>query len=36
MEGNYLEEITFKEFNVDILKKALVYNTRRLKDKAED
>ena len=36
MKENYLKETTFKEFNVDILKEAIVYNIRRLKDKAED
>ena len=36
MAENYLKETTFKEFNADILKKALVYNIRRLEDKAED
>ena len=33
---NYLKETTFKEFNINILKEALVYNIRRLKNKAED
>ena len=36
MIENYLKEITFKEFNANILKKVLVYNIRRLKHKAED
>ena len=36
MAENYLEETTFNEFNVNILKETLVYNIRRLKDKAED
>ena len=36
LKENYLKETTFKEFNTDILKKALVYNIRRLKDKVED
>ena len=36
MGENYLKETTFKEFNIDILKEALVYNVRRLEDKAED
>ena len=36
MAENYLEETTFKEFNTDILKEALVYNIRRLKYKVED
>ena len=36
MAENYLEEITFKEFNVNILKEVLVYNIRRLEDKTED
>ena len=33
---NYLKEITFKEFNADILKEVLVYNIKRLEDKAEN
>ena len=36
MKKNYLEETTFKEFDADILKKALVYNVRRLENKVED
>ena len=36
MAENYLEETTFKEFNADIFKEALVYNVRRLEHKAED
>ena len=36
MGENYLEKTTFKEFNADIFRKALVYNIRRLEDKAED
>ena len=33
---NYLKETTFKEFNANIFKEALVHNIKRLKDKAED
>ena len=33
---NYIEEITFKEYNIDIFKELLVYNIRRLKDKIEN
>ena len=33
---NYLKETTFKEFNTNILKEVLIYNIKRLKDKAED
>ena len=36
MAENYLEETTFKKFNANILKEALVYNIRRLEDKTED
>ena len=36
MEENYLKETTFKGFNTNILKKALIYSIKRLKDKAED
>ena len=36
MKENDLKETTFKEFNANILKKALVYNIRRLKNEAED
>ena len=36
MSKNYLEETTFKEFNIDIFKEALVYNVKRLKHKVED
>ena len=36
MEKNYLKETTFKGFNVDILKEALVYNIRKLENKVED
>ena len=36
MTENYLEETIFKEFNADILKEVLVYNIRRLENKAED
>ena len=36
MAENYLEETTFKEFNINIFKEALVYNIRRLEYKAED
>ena len=36
MAENYLEKTTFKEFNTNILKEALVYNIKRLKNKAED
>ena len=36
MEENYLKEVTFKGFDVDIFKEALVYNVRRLEDKAEE
>ena len=36
MAENYLKETTFKEFNTDNFKKALIYNIRRLKDKVED
>ena len=36
IKEKYLEEITFKEFNIDILKEVLVYNIKRLKDKVED
>ena len=36
MTENYLKETTFKEFNVNIFKEALVYNIRRLEDKVED
>ena len=36
MAENYLKETIFKEFNANILKGVLVYNIRRLKDKAED
>ena len=36
MVENYLEETTFKEFNANIFKEVLVYNIKRLKDKAED
>ena len=36
MGENYLKETTFKEFNINILKEALVYNIKRLKYKAED
>ena len=33
---NYLKKTTFKEFNANILEEVLVYNIRRLEDKAED
>ena len=36
MSKNYLKETTFKEFDANILKEALVYNIKRLKYKAED
>ena len=36
MGENYLKGTTFKEFNTDIFKEALVYNIRRLKDKVKD
>ena len=36
MAENYLKETTFKEFNSNIFKEALVYNIRRLEDKAEN
>ena len=36
MEENYLKETTFKGFNIDILKEALIYNIKRLKDKVEN
>ena len=36
IKENYLKETTFKEFNIDIFKEALVYNIRRLEDKTED
>ena len=36
IKENYLKETIFKEFNINILKEALVYNIRRLKHKAED
>ena len=36
MAENYLKETTFKEFNINILKEALVYNIKRLEDKTED
>ena len=36
MEENYLKETTFKGVNADILKEALVYNIRRLKNKVEN
>ena len=36
MAENYLEETTFKEFNANIFKEALVHNIKRLKDKVKD
>ena len=35
-KGKLPKRTTFKEFNVDIFKEALVYNIKRIKDKVED
>ena len=36
MDKNYLKELIFKRWDINIIKEALVLNRRSLKDKLED